>query len=126
MKAFAVSCLTVLTCVACSSTGDDADTTDKGCASAVVGTWQGTTQSDEITISSNGAFRYAGVDGCVSTGTFACPDKSLTSGTMQVSIASSAGGACLPAGAYVCAFGLNGNAMGYDCTGTGTLQYRRK
>ncbi len=118
--------VTLFTLTACSSNGDDDDSTSTGCASAVVGTWQGTTQSDEIAISSNGAFRYAGVDGCVSTGTFACPDKTLTSGTMQVSIASSAGGLCLPAGSYVCKFALNGNAMGYDCTGTGLLQYKRK
>ena len=61
----------------------------------------------------------------MSTGTFSCPDASVSSGTMQVSITSSASGTCLPAGNYVCAFALNGNAIAYNCGG-GTLQYRRQ
>jgi hypothetical protein len=68
---------------------------------------------------------YSGADGCVSQGTYACPAASVTSGTMRVAIDSSSGGACLPAGNYTCAFALNGNAMAYDCTGAGQLQYRR-
>jgi hypothetical protein len=43
---------------------------------------------------------------------------------MRVSIDTSSGGLCLPAGDYTCAFVLNGNAMGYDCGG-GALQYHR-
>jgi hypothetical protein len=45
---------------------------------------------------------------------------------MQVTITSSTGGACLPAGTRTCAFVLNGNTMGYDCTGSGFVQYRRQ
>lgn len=109
----------------CGSEDSDDSSSSEDCTSTVVGTWEGTTQSDQITIGSDGAFRYEGIDGCVSTGTFACPDASLSSGTMQVSISASGGGTCLPAGDFVCAFGLNGNAMAYDCTGTGALQYQR-
>ena len=95
MRRFGMALTLCLAGCSATNNGDDAA---KGCTSAIVGTWQGTTQGDEISLSSNGAFRYAGADGCISTGTFACPDKSVTTGTMQVSVASSAGGACLPAG----------------------------
>ena len=102
--------------------GDSVD--DAGCASGAVGTWSGTTQPDQIKISADGSFSYSGVGGCISSGTFSCPDKTVTSGTMRVSINTSSGGLCLPAGDYTCAFALNGNAMAYDCGG-GTLQYQR-
>jgi hypothetical protein len=105
--------------------GNSDDASPDGCASGVVGSWMGTTQNDRITISGNKSFKYSGVDGCVSQGSFGCPDASVTSGTMRVTIDSSSGGSCLPAGAYTCAFALNGNAMGYDCIGTGLLQYKR-
>jgi hypothetical protein len=104
----------------CGSSDDDSR-----CASGAVGTWSGTRQADSITISADGSFRYSGVGGCISSGTFACPDKTITSGTMRVSINTSSGGLCLPAGDYTCAFALNGNGMGYDCGG-GSLQYQRR
>lgn len=95
------------------------DTT--GCASGFVGEWVGHTQEDLLTLSSDGSFRYTGLDQCASTGTFSCPEPA----TMRISIQASDGGYCLPVGDYVCAVSLNGDAMSYDCTGDGALEYRR-
>jgi hypothetical protein len=110
-------------CLGCDDSGDDNAVT---CPSAVVGTWAGNPQNDQITISSNGSFLYSGVSGCVSSGSFACPEATVTSGTMQVLIGSSSGAGCLPAGDYTCAFTLEEDALSYDCTGSGSLQYRRR
>lgn len=98
---------------------------DSACGSKVVGSWTGTTVGDSITIESGGAFSYRGADGCVSKGSFSCPDASVTQGSMKVSVDSSSGGTCLPAGDYSCQFALNGNAMAYNCGG-GALQYKRQ
>src|SRR5687768_5153264 len=111
--------------VACGSSGKGEKDDEEVCGHPIVGTWVGTTQNDSITISGDKTFRYSGPDGCVSNGTFACPVDTATQGTLQVSINSSTGGLCVPAGNYTCAFAINGNAMGYDCTGGGALQYRR-
>jgi hypothetical protein len=91
-----------------------------------VGTWEGDPQKDEIAISSDGSFSYTGVTGCVSRGSFVCPDKALTAGAMEVAIDSSSGAGCLSAGHYTCAFTLEASAMSYDCTGLESVQYQRK
>lgn len=122
MKILGFLAVMLVTAAGC---GNSDDASGGSCSSGVVGSWTGTAQNDRITISADKSFKYSGVDGCVSQGSFGCPDASVTSGTMRVTIDSSSGGACLPAGTYTCAFALNGNAMAYDCTGTGSLQYKR-
>jgi hypothetical protein len=117
-----------LVCVSslgCDNAGDD-DQAAVTCPSEVVGTWDGEPQNDQITILSDGSFSYSGVSGCVSNGSFMCPEKDLTAGAMEVSIDSSSGAGCLPVGHYTCAFTLEEAVMSYDCTGLGSLQYRRK
>lgn len=55
----------------------------------------------------------------------ALPSAEIAGSELAASPDTSSGGACLPAGNFTCAFALNGNAMGYDCTGTGQIQYRK-
>lgn len=115
--------------VACGGTATDAnDETPlaNGCPSSVVGTWQGTTQQDELRLAGDGAFRYRGFDGCDNAGTFACPESNLSPGTMQVSVTDSTGGYCLTEGTHSCQVSLNGNTMAYDCSGEGNLHYQRR
>ncbi len=57
--------------------------------------------------------------------TFTCPPAGTASGGLAVSINSSSGGLCLPAGNYTCAFTVKGKTMGYDCTGSGSIKYKR-
>jgi len=95
------------------------------CGSALVGRWMGATRNDAIVITSDGSFSYSGPDGCSSQGTFTCPPVGAVAGGMPVSVGSSSGGLCLPTGNYMCAFEVRGNAMGYDCTGSGALKYKR-
>jgi hypothetical protein len=111
--------------IGCGSGDESGGGQADGCTHPAVGTWVGVAQNDRITLFADAKFEYSGPDGCLSNGTFACPAAGFTQGTMQVSINSSTGGACLPAGTYTCAFGINGNAMDYDCTGNGAIQYRR-
>jgi hypothetical protein len=89
-----------------------------------VGNWTGTSFSDSIQINADGSFSYRGEGGCLSKGSFACPDASSTAGTIKVSIDSSVGANCLPVGDTTCEFSLNGNTMSFNW-GAGTLQYRR-
>lgn len=96
-----------------------------GCPSSVVGTWTGTAQEDVLRLASDGAFRYTGVDGCSNAGTFACPEPDLSPGNMEVSVSDSDGGYCLAEGTHSCEVSLNGSTMAYDCSGEGSLHYRR-
>lgn len=122
MKGSFCAMLLAVSPIGCSDGDDGAGR----CNHDMVGVWDGATRADELTIGSDLSFRYAGPDGCVSTGTFSCPDQNVASGTMQVSVLTSAGGVCLPAGNYVCGFALNGDTLAYDCTGGGALQYTRQ
>lgn len=112
--------------VGCDTAGEDGEVDGETCAAGVVGTWIGATIDDSITISADTSFRYSGVDGCTSTGSFVCPDSTMTSGTMQVFIETSSGGSCLSAAGYICAYVLTADSMAYDCTGGGALQYTRQ
>jgi hypothetical protein len=125
MKVVVAALLVCVASLGCDDAGDDPPASVT-CPSAVVGTWAGVQQSDEITISGDGTFRYVGVSECVSSGSFACPDEALAAGAMEVAIESSTGAGCLPTGHYTCAFTLEADAMSYDCTGLVSLQYQRK
>jgi hypothetical protein len=126
MRVWASSIFISIAVAGCGSTDSgDSSAAGGGCSSGVVGSWSGVSRQDRIEISGDKSFKYSGPDGCVSQGSYACPPPSVTSGTMRVTVDTSSGGACLPAGNFTCAFALNGNAMGYDCTGTGQLQYRK-
>ena len=110
--------------VGCGS-DDSEDDQAGGCASVVVGEWIGASQADSMSIGADGSFRYSGPDGCMSSGSLSCPDPTLASGTLHVTIDVSGGGRCLPAGNYICFFELNGDSLLYDCTGAGGLSYIR-
>lgn len=97
-----------------------------GCNVRVAGTWQGSTQPDELVLAGDGSFRYIGFDGCENSGTFACPDASASKASMKVSVSESTGGYCLAKGTHTCSFDLSGNTLTYDCSGEGNLHYRRK
>jgi len=110
----------------CDEGGDAGEMDNETCAAGVVGTWLGVTVDDRIEISADGSFRYSGVDGCTSTGSFVCPESTMTSGSMQVFIDTSGGGSCLSAGGYICTYVLTGDSMAYDCTRGGSLEYTRE
>jgi hypothetical protein len=96
------------------------------CTHAAVGSWVGVGRQDALTMSRDGSFSFSGTDGCVNGGAFECPRAGSTSGTMRVTVYASTGGTCLAVGEYTCAFSASGNALSYDCTGTGVLQYQRQ
>jgi hypothetical protein len=95
---------------------------DGKCASDFNGHWVGTTLTDAVDIGANCEFQYTGVGGCKSSGTYAAPIAGQ--GTVKVSIDTSTGGLCLPAGDYVCAYSVSPTTFTFNC-GSGTASYSR-
>lgn len=121
-----------LTVIGCSSTTkitnghDGGDGAGQGCTSVLVGDWVGVTKNDEAVISSDSSIRYTGADGCIASGTYACPDPTITKGSVQVSIGASSGGECPAVSTASCTFEINGASMTYSCEPLVVLQFRRK
>lgn len=114
LSAVALLVGSVLCLVGCGSAGP--------CDGDAAGHWAGATQADQIDLSPSCAFKCTGVTGCVSAGTYAA--LLGTQGTVQVSIQSSTGGSCLPAGTYACAYGVSASTLSFNC-GAGAATYRR-
>lgn len=122
-----VVALAVPTLVACGGSVNSDDTNIVGtCKSDIVGNWTGTTRNDRLSILQDRSFQYTGVDGCSDRGTIgSCPDSSMSSGTLHITVERSTGGTCLPIGNQTCAYTLSPTTFSYDCTGAGSLEYRK-
>lgn len=92
------------------------------CGGDHAGTYSGTTVNDSLTLSSSCEYSYTGNDGCRSTGTYNAPLGS--SGSVAVSIASTTGGNCLPAGDTTCSYVLSLPNLSFNC-GAGTFSYTK-
>ena len=113
MKNVCLLAVLLLTLVSCGSSSNSNGTT---CSSGFVGTWRGTTLSDSIQITSDGKFDYTGVDGCTSSGTYACPGN-ITTGSITITITSAtASPDCTSAGSYVCLFTISGSTLAFQVT----------
>lgn len=84
------------------------------CASSYTGTYTNQAGSTEI-FDASCNFSYVDSTGCKSSGTYGVP--LAASGTSQVIISTSTGGACLAAGTYTCSFAFSGTASGATLTG---------
>lgn len=90
------------------------------CAGPETGTWKNSS-GNSLELDASCAFHFS-ASNCQSSGTYAAPLG--TSGTVQVSIQSTSGGACFPLGNYACAYVVTGNALALNC-GSGNDLYSR-
>ena len=108
----------LLKLASCGSGGD--------CSGSFNGVWSGTTQADEVILTSTCGFVYTGVSStCQSIGTYAKPLGS--SGSMIVTVTSLTGsGACYSIGDLACDYVLNEaySTFSYNC-GDGTVSYEK-
>jgi len=113
----------LLALAACGDSGGDGDVSTE-CAGDHTGEWAGTTVMDFLALGANCSYAYDGVDGCESSGTYAAPLGD--SGNVQVEIAASTGGECLPVGNYQCSymFDMQAATLSIDC-GAGSFEYSR-
>ncbi len=92
------------------------------CMSDFTGHWVGTTLADSVDLGDDCSFRYTGSGGCESLGEYAAPIGNQ--GSVKVSIGSSTGGLCLPAGDYVCVYSASAKTLTFNCGG-GVTSYGR-
>jgi hypothetical protein len=93
------------------------------CAGTHTGDYAGSGHPDKVSLDGTCNFSYTGDDSCTSSGTYTSPQGAATA-TVQVSIQTSSGGACLPVGIYNCPYALNGNLLSFGC-GAGVRNYTR-
>jgi hypothetical protein len=89
------------------------------CGGDIVGTWNAADQ-EQFIMNSDCTFKYIGVGGCQSSGTYnPIPDGQ---GSITGIISTSTGGKCLPVGNIACACDLTATTFSIDC-GDGTSSF---
>lgn len=97
----------------CGKKDDGGSAAAPACSSAYNGIYK-ESGGDKVALASDCAYKYEAADRtCTSLGTYSNPAGA--SGTMLVTIKSTSGENCQPAGEYRCAYKFEGSAFTYDC-----------
>jgi hypothetical protein len=94
------------------------------CTSPYTGDWANSSTGVSLDFMEDCEVDFYGTGGCASSGTYAAPLAS--SGSLDITIDNSSGGACLPIGQYQCNYTASKDTLSIDCgSGGGPIDYQR-